>query len=127
MVQPLLTTLPRASTTSLTYRPQKSVVVRYYPSPEILRSVRRVHFAANLLLFAIALPFLTASRQSPQQTPANIKNLTKDAAVAMRCGVILRVDVALPSASGRFPTLVYRTPYGKQFALKEGSTFEKAV
>lgn len=33
----------------------------------------------------------------------------------------------LPRSAGRFPTLVYRTPYGKQFALKEGSTFEKAV
>jgi putative CocE/NonD family hydrolase len=45
----------------------------------------------------------------------------------MRDDVVLRADVVLPSATGRFPTLVYRTPYGKQFALKEGSTFEKAV
>jgi putative CocE/NonD family hydrolase len=45
----------------------------------------------------------------------------------MRDDVVLRADVVLPSATGRFPTLVYRTPYGKQFALKEGSTFRKAV
>ena len=45
----------------------------------------------------------------------------------MRDGVVLRADVLLPSTTGRFPTLVYRTPYGKQFALKEASTFEKAV
>jgi len=45
----------------------------------------------------------------------------------MRDGVVLRADLALPATTGRFPTLVYRTPYGKQFALKEGGTFEKAV
>ena len=45
----------------------------------------------------------------------------------MRDGVVLRADVVLPNSTGRFPTLVYRTPYGKQFALKEGSTSEKAV
>jgi putative CocE/NonD family hydrolase len=45
----------------------------------------------------------------------------------MRDGVILRADLLLPSTTGRFPTLVYRTPYGKQFALKEPSTFGKAV
>ena len=45
----------------------------------------------------------------------------------MRDGVVLRADVLLPNSSGRFPALVYRTPYGKQFALKEYKTFEKAV
>lgn len=45
----------------------------------------------------------------------------------MRDGVVLRADVVLPNATGRFPTLVYRTPYGKQFVLKEGSISEKAV
>ena len=51
----------------------------------------------------------------------------KDVTVPMRDGVILRADVWLPKAEGRFPTLVYRTPYGKQFAAKEWSTFDKAV
>lgn len=45
----------------------------------------------------------------------------------MRDGVILRADVLLPSESGRFPTLVYRTPYNKESALKEAKTFSKAV
>jgi len=45
----------------------------------------------------------------------------------MRDGVILRADVLLPSVVGKFPALVYRTPYGKHFALKEYKTFEKAV
>jgi uncharacterized protein len=50
-----------------------------------------------------------------------------DTAVPMRDGTVLRADVWLPKAEGRFPTLVYRTPYGKQFAAKEWTTFDKAV
>lgn len=45
----------------------------------------------------------------------------------MRDGVLLRADVLLPAGAGRFPTLVYRTPYGKAMALKGYSTFQKAV
>jgi uncharacterized protein len=48
-------------------------------------------------------------------------------AVLMRDGVVLRADVWLPKAQGRFPTLVYRTPYGKQSAPTEWTTFEKVV
>src|ERR1700730_15069163 len=50
-----------------------------------------------------------------------------DVSVPMRDGVVLRADVLLPSAEGKFPALLYRTPYGKQFALREYKTFEKAV
>jgi len=41
--------------------------------------------------------------------------------------VVLRADVWLPKADGKFPTLVYRTPYGKQNAPKEWTTFDAAV
>ncbi len=50
-----------------------------------------------------------------------------DVAVPMRDGVILRADVWLPKVAGPFHTLVYRTPYGKQFAAKEWTIFDKAV
>src|ERR1700737_2093332 len=50
-----------------------------------------------------------------------------DASMPMRDGVVLRADILLPSAEGKFPALIYRTPYGKHFALKEYKTFEKAV
>jgi uncharacterized protein len=53
--------------------------------------------------------------------------LRKDMAVKMRDGVVLRADVWLPKEDGRFPTLVYRTPYGKGDATKEWTTFAKAV
>ncbi len=49
----------------------------------------------------------------------------KNVPVPMRDGTVLRADVWLPPSQGRFPTLVYRTPYGKQDAPKEWSTFEK--
>ena len=51
----------------------------------------------------------------------------KDVPVKMRDGVILRADVMLPSAQGKFPVLVYRTPYGKDRAPYEWTTFHKAV
>jgi uncharacterized protein len=54
-------------------------------------------------------------------------NLTKDVAIPMRDGTILRADLLLPGPTGHFPVLVYRTPYGKQFAVKEYKAFEKAV
>jgi putative CocE/NonD family hydrolase len=80
------------------------------------------------LLLAAVLPFFAGtlhSEQAAKSSPA--LNVTKDVAVPMRDGVVLRADVVLPNATGRFPTLVYRTPYGKQFVLKEGSISEKAV
>ncbi|HEY1263247.1 MAG TPA: CocE/NonD family hydrolase, partial [Terriglobales bacterium] len=45
----------------------------------------------------------------------------------MRDGVVLRADVLRPSGDGPFPVLVYRTPYGKEEALKDYSTFTHAV
>ena len=47
--------------------------------------------------------------------------------VRMRDGVMLRGDVLRPSESGKFPTLVYRTPYGKDAARSEYTTFQHAV
>ncbi len=39
-----------------------------------------------------------------------------DVPVPMRDGVVLQCDVLRPAATGRFPTLVYRTPYGRKHA-----------
>ncbi|HJS98105.1 MAG TPA: CocE/NonD family hydrolase [Terriglobales bacterium] len=58
--------------------------------------------------------------------PANYI-LQKDVAVPMRDGVVLRADILLPSRTRRFPTLVYRTPYNKEEALKGYLTFQHAV
>ena len=48
-------------------------------------------------------------------------------AVAMHDGVVLRADVWRPRSSSRFPTLVYRTPYGKHQSTAAFSTARKAV
>ena len=45
----------------------------------------------------------------------------------MRDGVVLRADVWRPSAGGRFPVLVYRTPYGRHDAQGEKSTVARAA
>ena len=61
------------------------------------------------------------------QTGAGDRFILKDVSVEMRDGVTLLADVWLPDGKGRFPVLVYRTPYGKAGAPKEWSTFDKAV
>src|SRR5581483_2436628 len=51
----------------------------------------------------------------------------KDVAVPMRDGAALRADIMRPRRGSRFPTLVYRTPYNKEEALKNSTTFRHAV
>ncbi|MGE0362378.1 MAG: CocE/NonD family hydrolase [Vicinamibacterales bacterium] len=50
----------------------------------------------------------------------------RDVAVPMRDGVVLRADVARPEGAGPFPTLVYRTPYGKD-EVSSSAIVRKAV
>jgi putative CocE/NonD family hydrolase len=71
----------------------------------------------------------TATFHSLRSATADTKEAVhqSNVSVLMRDGVILRADVLLPNAQGKFPALIYRTPYGKHFALKEYKTFEKAV
>jgi putative CocE/NonD family hydrolase len=76
-----------------------------------------------LLLLSIALRH-TANVTA--QTPRSAVIHEDDVAIAMRDGVLLRADVLRPS-EGRFPTLVYRTPYGRRAALREYQTFAHAV
>ena len=53
--------------------------------------------------------------------------LQRNIPVPMRDGVILRADVLRKSEKGKFPVLVYRTPYGKGSAQREYATFQHAV
>lgn len=61
--------------------------------------------------------------------PAAAQDAPKDSnvAVPMRDGVVLRAEVWRPRAEGRFPTLVYRTPYGRLRALEGHTTFRRAI
>jgi putative CocE/NonD family hydrolase len=92
---------------------------------ETLPKSERLFRAFCVVALTAAATFLAqASRQAATDHPLN---LTHDVSVPMRDGTILRADLLLPGSTGHFPVLVYRTPYGKQFALKENKTFEKAV
>ena len=59
--------------------------------------------------------------------PIGQEVVQKNVAVKMRDATVLRADILLPSAEGRFPVLVYRTPYGKDNASSGWTTFNKAV
>ena len=88
--------------------------------------LRRV--AALLFLVAVAVAYVRLSKssfQSHKNAALAAFSVMKNVAVPMRDGTVLRADVWLPKDAGRFPTLVYRTPYGKENAPKEWTTFEK--
>ncbi len=87
-------------------------------------TIHRSAFVA-VLVALVSAPIFYA-RNSPRQSSKEAVHRT-DVSVPMRDGVVLRTDILLPSAEGKFPALVYRTPYGKHFALKEYTTFAKAA
>jgi putative CocE/NonD family hydrolase len=53
--------------------------------------------------------------------------IERDVSIPTRDGTVLRADILRPDTKENFPVLVYRTPYGKEFALKDDSTFQHAV
>jgi len=78
---------------------------------------------ASILIFTTAV--LVLAQNSTNAGPHTV--LEKNVAVPMRDGVILRADVLRPAGDGKFPVLVYRTPYGKDAAQREYTRFEHAV
>src|SRR5919108_2663301 len=81
--------------------------------------------SAFFALLNIAVFVNAIAQQSSGSDGAFI--LEKDVAIPMRDGVVLRADVLRPKGDGPFPVLVYRTPYGKNAAQEEYSTFRHAV
>jgi uncharacterized protein len=92
--------------------------------PEDSSSLYRSAFLA--VLVALVTTPIFYFEETPPPAKNNVEHRS-DVSVLMRDGVVLRADILLPNAEGKFPALVYRTPYGKQFALQEYKTFEKAV
>lgn len=72
----------------------------------------------ELLLLLVAAEL--AAQDAPFTRESNVP-------VPMRDGVVLRADVWRPATAGRYPTLVYRTPYGKHQATAAFATATKAV
>jgi uncharacterized protein len=79
------------------------------------------------IVFLLGAAISLLAQQPPAVDPSSTFLTDHDVAVPMRDGVVLRADVLRPRGDGRFPVLVYRTPYGKEFALKDYTTFRHAV
>ena len=77
--------------------------------------------------FALSASSLLLAQASASATFASETTVETNVAIPMRDGVQLRANVLRPRETGRFPVLVYRTPYGKDNALKEYMTFRHAV
>jgi putative CocE/NonD family hydrolase len=80
-------------------------------------------------LTGVALCGLCAlsSGNAGAQSDTTIGLIQRNVAVPMRDGVLLRADVWRPAATGKFPTLVYRTPYDKARVFTTYSLFRAAV
>jgi putative CocE/NonD family hydrolase len=85
--------------------------------------MKNLRVIVAITAFALAVLPWTRPRLAAQAAMVT----QRDVAVPMRDGVVLRADVLRPAPDGRYPTLVYRTPYGKGAAQKEYATFRKAV
>ncbi|HMI66426.1 MAG TPA: CocE/NonD family hydrolase [Cyclobacteriaceae bacterium] len=64
--------------------------------------------------FVTLIVLSSAIHQTVTARPANEIRIQRHVAVTMRDGVKLYVDLYLPAAPGRYPTIIWRTPYGVQ-------------
>lgn len=82
-----------------------------------------------VILASIALASLGAAVVSTSVIAPRVDAQVVDSSIVipMRDAVVLRAIVMRPAAAGRFPTLVYRTPYGAESAVRDYVIFAKAV
>jgi putative CocE/NonD family hydrolase len=80
-------------------------------------------------LWVLVLILATSVFMCGQDAPTSKTTfvLEKNVPVSMRDGVVLRADVMRPAEAGKFPVLVYRTPYGKDAAQQQYTTFKHAA
>ena len=76
-----------------------------------------------MLLAALVIALL----QTPTAAARSSVLIELDVAVPMRDGIVLRADIHRPRDGGPFPVLVYRTPYGKEEAVRDYATVPRAV
>ena len=89
----------------------------------IFAHMKKLHLYLLWAIFIVSVPRLSAQ----PQTSLSSFIVQEDVAIPVRDGTILRADLILPRSEGKFPVLVYRTPYGKEFALQDYTTFRHAA
>jgi len=89
-----------------------------------IKNWKRVHaLVAGIVLLAI---FLVATGCSDNPNTGFFEE--KNVAVMMRDGVVLRADVRRPAKTGKYPVLIFRTPYSKSEGDPDNEkTFNEAV
>lgn len=75
----------------------------------------------------ILIPLLVLAFAAIGPVRSNDLSTEIDIPVPMRDGTLLRADLYRPTGEGRFPTLVYRTPYGKHDTVRWYDTHLDAV
>lgn len=86
----------------------------------MIRRILRKNLA-NLSLLLVAGVALALGQSGPSFV------VERDVMVPMRDGVKLQADIWRPQGAGKFPTLVYRTPYSRRRAPEDYTLFRKAV
>jgi uncharacterized protein len=79
----------------------------------------------NPSAFVALLAICIASTAGCASTPR--VRIDRDVAIPMRDGTMLRADIYRPELGGKFPVLVFRTPYGKHDAARTDGVHLKAV
>ena len=74
---------------------------------------RRLVPGACLALLLVAILATAAGCGGTQKSSGAPMFVEKNVAVPMRDGVVLRADVRRPAATGKYPVLIFRTPYNK--------------
>jgi putative CocE/NonD family hydrolase len=83
-----------------------------------MKASLRSHAARIVCLASLALPGL--GKVTSYITEHNVAVPTHD-------GIVLRAEILRPTSEGRFPVLLYRTPYNKNEALADYTLFRKAA
>jgi len=82
------------------------------------------------LLLILVLNGCDSSSDGPGSAEAgrsDAMTVERDVAIPMRDSTVLRADIYRPPGDGPFPVLLYRTPYGKHYAVESYPTHRKAV
>jgi putative CocE/NonD family hydrolase len=110
-------------------RGERSSLANRHGAAPRLRRVLIVE-AAVLLALTSGLclqPPVSAASDHQSSRDVVVTLVEPNVAVPMRDGIVLRADLYRPGPAGRYPVLVYRTPYGKNAAAQDYRIHTAAV